>query len=341
MKAIAIRGFFTLIIVLLIVAGLISYAIYRDYRTFLDTPLALPESTIDFVVPQGASMKSVAQRLVAKDLLTSPRYWQTYARLQGVASRIKAGEYRFSSAITPRQLLDKLVAGRVIQHTLTVLEGWTFRQLLEAMANHERLESTLDGLSDAEIMARLGQPDKHPEGRFFPDTYHFPAGTTDVAFLKRAANKLDQQLAQAWSQKASSLPLKTPYEALILASIIEKETAVPEEYPQVAGVFVRRLEKGMRLQADPTVIYGMGADFDGNIRRSDLRTDTPYNTYVHKGLPPTPIALPSAGALRAAVNPAPGDALFFVANGTGRHVFSRTLKEHNRAVRKYQLGQGQ
>ncbi len=320
---------------------LAGYVIYRDYQAFLDTPLALPESTIDFAVPRGASMKRVAESLAAKDLLTSSLYLQIHARLQGLAPRIKAGEYRFTSGITPRQLLDKLVAGRVIQYNLTVLEGWTFRQLLEAMANHEKLEFTLNGLSDAEIMAQLGQPGKHPEGQFFPDTYHFPAGATDVDFLKRAAKKLDQQLAQAWAQRSSGLPLKTPYEALILASIIEKETAVPEEYPQVAGVFIRRLEKGMRLQADPTIIYGMGADFDGNIRRSDLRADTPYNTYVHNGLPPTPIALPGAGAIAAAVNPAPGDALYFVATGNGRHVFSRTLREHNRAVRKYQLGQGQ
>jgi UPF0755 protein len=320
----------------MVIAG---YVLYRDYQAFLDAPLSLPESTIDFVVPRGASMKSVAQGLASKDFLTSPRYLQVYARLQGLAPRIKAGEYRFTSAITPRQLLDKLVAGRVIQHTLTVLEGWTFRQLLEAIANHEKLKFTLKNYSDAEIMAQLGQPGQHPEGRFFPDTYHFPAGTTDVDFLKRAARKLNKQLKHAWAQRKTDLPLKTPYEALILASIVEKETAVPEEYPQVAGVFIRRLAKNMRLQADPTVIYGMGVDFDGNIRRRDLRADTPYNTYVHKGLPPTPIALPGAGAIAAAVNPAPGDALYFVATGNGRHVFSRTLKEHNRAVRKYQLGQ--
>lgn len=337
MKAIAIRWFVIIFIALLLVAVLASYIIYRDYQLFLDTPLALPEATVDFVVPRGASMKSVAQRLAAKDLLASPLYWQTYARLQGLAPRIKAGEYRLTSGITPRQLLHTLVAGRVIQYHLTVLEGWTFRQLLNAIANHEKLKFTLKGLSDREIMARLGRPGKHPEGRFFPDTYYFPAGTTDVAFLKRAARKLDKQLAQAWAQRSSGLPVKTPYEALVLASIIEKETAVPEEYPQVAGVFIRRLKKGMRLQADPTVIYGMGADFDGNIRKADLRANTPYNTYVHTGLPPTPIALPGAGALAAAVNPAPGNALYFVASGNGRHVFSRTLKEHNRAVRKYQL----
>jgi UPF0755 protein len=336
-----IRWFFTLSIPLLLVVVLVSYAIYHDYRTFLDTPLAISESSVDFVVPRGASMKSVAERLAANGYLTSFRYLQIYAWLQGLAPRIKAGEYRFTSGITPSQLLDKLVAGRVIQYSLTVLEGWTFRQLLEALAKHKKLEPTLKGLSDNEIMAQLGQPGKHPEGRFFPDTYHFPAGTTDVDFLKRAAKKLARQLAQAWAQRDSDLPLKTPYEALILASIIEKETAVPEEYKQVAGVFIRRLEKNMRLQADPTVIYGMGVTFDGNIRKTDLRAETPYNTYVHKGLPPTPIALPGAGAIAAAVNPAPGDALYFVASGNGRHVFSRTLQEHNRAVRKYQLGQGQ
>ena len=209
--------------------------------------------------------------------------------------------------------------------------------MMEAVRHHPKIQQTLEGLSDAEIMDRLGHPDENPEGRFFPDTYHFPRGTTDVVFLQRAYATMARRLDEAWRQRAPDLPLKTPYQALILASIIEKETGLPEERPAIAGVFIRRLRKGMRLQTDPTVIYGLGESCDGELRRRDLRRDTPYNTYVHKGLTPTPIALPGAGSLRAAVNPAPGDALYFVATGNGGHVFSNTLKEHNRAVRKYQL----
>lgn len=325
--------------VLLLVAGFFCYSLYRDYQVFLDTPLAVPEPGLEFNVPRGASIKTIAQDLAAQGRLDSPRLLEVYVRLEGLASHIKAGDYRLTPATTPRQLLEQLVAGRVMQFALTIVEGWTFRQLLAAIARHDRLEHTLQGLDDAAIMARLGRPGQHPEGRFFPDTYHFSAGATDVAFLKRALHTLEARLRDAWAERSPGLPLKTPYEALILASIIEKETAVAEEYRKVAGVFTRRLHKGMPLQADPTVIYGMGAAFKGDIRRRDLRADTPYNTYVHRGLPPTPIALPGAGAIFAAVNPAPGDALYFVATGDGRHVFSATLREHNRAVRRYQLNQ--
>lgn len=324
---------------LLLVAGLGSYSLYRYYHGFLDTPLTIPEPGIELNVPQGASIQTVARDLAAQGRLDSPGLLEVYARFAGLAPHIKAGEYRLTPATTPRQLLEQLVAGRVMQFTLTVVEGWTFRQLLAAIARHDKLEHTLTGLDDAKIMARLGRLGQHPEGRFFPDTYHFPAGTTDVAFLKRALTTMESHLQRAWAERSADLPLTTPYEALILASIVEKETAVAEEYRKVAGVFTRRLHKGMLLQADPTVIYGMGVAFKGDIRRRDLRADTPYNTYVHRGLPPTPIALPGAGAIAAAVNPAPGDALYFVATGDGRHVFSATLREHNRAVRKYQLGQ--
>jgi len=199
------------------------------------------------------------------------------------------------------------------------------------------LVQTLSGLSDAEVMVRLGRPGEHPEGRFLPDTYHFPTGFTDEAFLRRALTAMDQQLAAIWNQRAPDVPLQNADQALILASIIEKETGVTAERAEIAGVFARRLRLGMRLQTDPTVIYGLGETFDGNLRRRDLETDTPYNTYTRPGLPPTPIALPGIAALEAAVNPAPGDTLYFVADGQGGHVFSRTLDEHNRAVRRYQL----
>ncbi len=331
------RLFGLLLGVLLVAVLLVGFALYVDYRTFLETPLTVPEQGLEFQVPPGSSVAGLARDLEDRGALRSALYLRAYARLTGQASRIQAGEYTIAPGATPRTLLTQWVAGRVIQYALTVVEGWTFRQMLEAVHAHPKLRHTLEGLDAAAVMERLGQPGEHPEGRFFPDTYHFPAGTTDVEFLRRAYQAMERRLEQVWAERAADLPIKTPYEALILASIIEKETAVPEERKDVAGVFARRLRKGMRLQTDPTVIYGLGEDFDGNIRRRDLTTDTPYNTYTRQGLPPTPIALPGAGALAAAVNPASGSALYFVARGDGGHVFSDTLAEHNRAVRKYQL----
>jgi UPF0755 protein len=268
-----------------------------------------------------------------------PIYLEAYARLNGLATRLQAGEYALTPGLTPPALLERIVAGQVIQYPLTVVEGWTFRQLRQALAAHPKLVQTLAGLSDAEIMTRLGRPGDHPEGRFLPDTYHFPAGFTDAAFLRRALTAMDQRLADLWKRRSPAAPLQEPYQALILASIIEKETGMAAERAEIAGVFARRLRQGMRLQTDPTVIYGLGEAFDGNLRRRDLETDTPYNTYTRAGLPPTPIALPGLAALEAAVNPADGDTLYFVADGEGGHVFSRTLEEHNRAVRRYQLKQ--
>ncbi|MDX1655476.1 MAG: endolytic transglycosylase MltG [Candidatus Competibacteraceae bacterium] len=327
------------IFLLLLVAALAvtGFALYTDYRTFLDRPLTLPEAGLDYTVPRGASITGLARDLEQQGVLDRALYLQAHARLEQLASRIQAGDYHIESGTTPRQLLRQWVEGRVIQHSLTVVEGWTFRQMLEAIRRHPQLEQTLSGLSGAQIMARLGHPGEHPEGRFFPDTYLFPKGTTDLAFLERAYKAMEQRLSQAWARRDPDLPLDSPYQALILASIIERETGVPEERPQIGGVFIRRLNRGMRLQTDPTVIYGLGEEFDGNLRRRDLRSDTPYNTYTRGGLPPTPIALPGAGALAAAVNPAPGTSLYFVARGDGSHVFSDTLREHNRAVREYQL----
>ncbi|PIE83330.1 MAG: aminodeoxychorismate lyase [Candidatus Contendobacter odensis] len=315
-----------------------GYYLYTDYQNFLDAPLEIAGDTQILAVAPGMGIKDITQALYQPSGLSLPAiYLQAYTRLNHLAHRLKAGEYRITSKYTPRRLIADIVAARVIQYSLTVIEGWTFRQLRRALANHPDIVQTLDGIGNAELMSRLGQAGKHPEGRFFPDTYHFPKGTTDLAFLRRAMAAMDQRLKAVWAQRAPKLPLENPYQALILASIIEKETSLPAEQPQVAGVFIRRLRKGMRLQTDPTVIYGLGEEFDGNIRRRDLRTDTPYNTYTNKGLPPTPIALPGAGALAAAVNPAHGDALYFVATGDGGHVFSKTLSEHNRAVRRYQL----
>jgi UPF0755 protein len=289
-------------------------------------------------VKPGSGIADLARELQRQPgLLRSVLYLEAHVRLNGLAPRLKAGEYAITPGLTPRALIDRIVAGRVIQYPLTVVEGWTFRQLRQALAAQPKLVQTLQGSSNAEVMARLGRAGEHPEGRFLPDTYHFPAGFTDEAFLRRALAAMDRRLAEVWSRRAPDVPLSDPYQALILASIIEKETAVPAERPDIAGVFARRLRKGMRLQTDPTVIYGLGEAFDGDLRRQDLAADTPYNTYTHNGLPPTPIALPGSDSLNAAVNPAPGDSLYFVADGQGGHVFSATLEEHNRAVRRYQL----
>ena len=319
-----------------LLAGLAIAWLAYDLFQFKQTPINLSEKRL-FVVEPGASLSKVAYQLQNQGVIDHPRYLTLLGRWYGQASRLKAGEYQLEPGLTPMQLLDKYVSGDVAQYALTVVEGWTFKEMLQAIHAHEKLRHTLKDASTEEIMQQLGSPGEHPEGRFMPETYHFTAGMTDLDFLKRAYNEMGQYLQQAWSQREQNLPYKTAYEALIMASIIEKETAVPAERPEIAGVFVRRLQKNMRLQTDPTVIYGMGDNFDGNIRRKDLRQDTPYNTYTRHGLTPTPIALPSAEAIDAALHPAEGESLYFVAKGDGSHYFSATLAEHINAVRKYQL----
>ncbi len=328
----------SLLTALALVFGSALYLLYADYQRFLDTPLAGSAEGWVLDLKPGMGVGDIVRELQKQPGLSRPAlYLETHIRLNGLASRLKAGEYAVTPRITPRGLIEQIAAGRVIQHALSVVEGWTFQQLRQALAAHPKIVQTLREASDAEIMTRLGRAGDHPEGRFFPDTYHFPTGTTDEAFLRRALAAMDRQLNDAWSRRAPNAPLDGPYQALILASIVEKETGLPEERPAVAGVFARRLQKGMLLQTDPTVIYGLGDAFDGNLRRKDLVADTPYNTYTRKGLPPTPIALPGAASLAAAVNPAPGNALYFVATGDGGHAFSATLAEHNQAVRRYQL----
>lgn len=310
---------------------------WMQYEDFRNTPLTIAQDSVIFEVPKGTNLAAVAQDLEEAGLIKEARYLQWYGRYTGQASRIRAGEYRLTNTMLPDDLLALLVSGKSVTYSLTLLEGWNLRQVRAAVAAHEALEQTLEGIDNKAVMTLLGLPGEHPEGRFFPDTYQFTRGMSDLEFLRRAQRMMDRELAAAWAQKAGGVPLKTPYEALILASIVEKETGQADERPQIAGVFARRLRKGMKLQTDPTVIYGMGERFDGNIRRADLTEDTPYNTYVHTGLPPTPIAMPGRGALLAAVNPAPGKAIYFVAKGDGTHAFSATLAEHNAAVRKYQL----
>ncbi len=308
-----------------------------DYDRFLETPLAV-DSPLVFEIARGDSLQGVARGLAAEGLLERPGYLVWLGRESGLAGRIQPGEYRIEPGVRPAQLLERFTRGAVIQYPVTIVEGWTVPQLRAYLRGLEFLQHTLDGVPDADLLATLDLPPGHPEGRFLPDTYHFPRGTPDRAVLRRAYQAMADYLAKVWERRDPDLPLKTPYDALILASIVEKETGLASERPQIAGVFIRRLQRGMRLQTDPTVIYGMGADFDGNIRRRDLRRDTPYNTYTRKGLPPTPIALPGRAAIEAVLHPAPGDALYFVARGDGSHQFSATLAEHNRAVRKYQLG---
>lgn len=312
--------------------------VLMGYQSFVDTPLDFGSEGLRYEVKQGETLTHIAKDLHQRGLLDDPTYLVWLAKLEGTANKIQAGEYRFDTGITPGRLLEQMVNGETLQYALTIVEGWNFRQLMDAVHSNEYLLHTLSDYSDAEIMEQLGHPGEHPEGRFLPDTYNFPRLTTDVAFLQRAYNAMENLLASEWPKRDSEVQYKTPYEALILASIVEKETSLPSERKQIAGVFNRRLQKRMRLQTDPTVIYGLGRSFDGNIRRKDLRKDTPYNTYLHKGLPPTPIAMPGRAAVLAALNPEPGETLFFVARGDGGHQFSSNLEEHNRAVVEYQLG---
>ena len=303
----------------------------------MERPLHIGDEPFVYTVPRGTTIARVARDLEAAGVVDSAPRLVLQARWSGAASRIKAGEYALVSGLTPIGLLDLLVAGTVVQHPFTIVEGWTFRELRHRIAASDVLVHTLDGASDAEVMARLGQAGLHPEGRFFPETWHFPAGTTDVELLGRAFAAMSAYLESAWARRAEDLPLASPDEMLVLASIVEKETGAAEERARVAGVFVSRLRRGMRLETDPTVIYGLGDAFDGNLTKADLERDSPYNTYRRKGLPPTPIAIPGAAAIDAVVAPVEDGSLYFVAKGDGRHVFSTSYEDHRRAVRRYQI----
>lgn len=325
-----------LAVALLSAAGLAAW----DFSRFLNTPLSLDAPRLIRFEP-GASLGTLASHLAEQGVLAHERYaryMDWYARANNEATRLKAGEYRIKPGMTPPDLIHLLMSGNVYQHRLTLIEGWTFDEMMQAINADAAIKHTLEHASDTEVMAAIGHAGQDPEGLFAPNTYYFPRGMSDVQFLKRAYRAMQRILDQAWAGRTDGLPFDKPYQALVLASIIERETAVAGERRRIAGVFVRRLKRGMRLQADPTVIYGLGGAYDGNLHVSDLRQDTPYNTYTRTGLPPTPICMPSAASIRAAVDPAPGDALYFVAKGDGTHHFSATLREHNRAVAKYQLG---
>jgi UPF0755 protein len=306
-------------------------------RERLDQPVPGLEAARTVVISPGSSLGGIARSLAAQGLLEYPESFVRQARREQLAARIRAGEYRVEPGTTPRQMLDMFVAGRVWLHAVTLLEGWTFRQALEAVRGNPYVTATATAADPQSLLEALGLQGRSPEGMLFPDTYLFARGTTDIEILRQARERLDRELQAAWADRQRNLPLDSPYQALILASIIEKETAAPEERPMIAGVFVNRLRLGMRLQTDPTVIYGLGEAFDGNLRRADLARDTPYNTYTRAGLPPTPIALAGRESLRAAVAPMDTEALYFVATGLGdgRHRFARTLAEHNDNVARY------
>lgn len=305
---------------------------------WLQQPLELKADPVELSIEPGVPARGVVQAVVDAGVQVNPKLLYWWFRLSGHARQIKAGSYEIGKGVTPRSLLNKLVRGEEAQRAVTLVEGLTFRQLRETLLTADQLKPDTKDLSDSAIMEKLGRPGLHPEGHFFPDTYSYAKGSSDLALLKRAMRVMDQRLDAAWQQRAADLPLKTPEEALILASIVEKETGRPSDRAQIAGVFNNRLRIGMRLQTDPTVIYGLGDKFDGNLRKRDLLADTPWNTYTRAGLPPTPIAMPGKASLLAAVQPAPTKALYFVARGDGTSHFSASLEEHNRAVNKFQLG---
>ena len=333
-------GMLTLLFRLFIMMTLVALAVAAitlvRFQQFQDTRLNLPADGLVFNMPAGASLNQLAYDLQVRGIIQHPRFLILLGRQMEAATRLQAGEYVLAQGVTPRGLLQALVEGKVIQHELTLIEGHSFREMLQRVNASPVLEHTFIDVSDEEIMAAIGQSGQHPEGRFLPDTYHITRGTTDLEFLQRAHRAMAEQLQAQWNAREEGLPFKTADEALILASIVEKETGAPDERPQIAGVFVRRMQKNMRLQTDPTVIYGMGESYDGNIRKRDLLKDTPYNTYTREGLPPTPIAMPGVEAIHAVMHPAPGKSLYFVAMGEGRHYFSANLKQHNLAVDKFQ-----
>jgi UPF0755 protein len=320
-------------VVLLLLAGAVGWAVWWQFQSFLETPLDLPTEGHSFNLAPGSHGADIVTELASLGFTREGWEWKLLMRLEPQVYR--AGEYRLKFGLKPRGLLRKFAGGWVVQHRVTLIEGWTFRQVVAALAEHPVLEQNLGPADPSQWPGQLVTLGiDQPEGWFLPETYSFTRGDSDLDILGRAHRAMQEALALAWASRDDDLPIETPYELLILASIIEKETGLEEERAQIAGVFVRRLRKGMKLQTDPTVIYGLGESFDGDIRRRDLRTDTPYNTYTRHGLPPTPIAMPGRASLLAAAHPAPGDALFFVANGEGGHTFSATLKEHQAAVDK-------
>ena len=304
---------------------------------YLATPLTMPPAPVEFEIPSGAGLRAAVHVLERAGIEVHPVAFELLARSLGRAPSIKAGNYELTGPTRPAELLDKLTRGAVMQAELRVIEGSTFAQLRAALNESPVLRHDTAELTEEQILARLGAPEKRAEGLFFPDTYLFARQSSDFAVLRRAYHAMQRHLAEEWAQRSDKVPYKAPYEALVMASIVEKETGRADERGRIAGVLVNRLRIGMALQADPTVIYGLGGSFDGNLKRAHLTADGPYNTYTRPGLPPTPIALPGLASIRAALQPEPTNALYYVSRGDGSSVFSRSLEEHNRAVSRYQL----
>ena len=323
---------FTIASIVLVIVFYFSVKIY----SVMHAEISLSQ-TENIIFSRGSSIRTLANQLIEKDFLQQKNYFLIWGKINRQGTRLQAGEYVISPGMTLAGLLDNMVSGNVVQHEITLIEGFTFRQILDVIQQDKTITIELADLSDEEIMKRLGYEGEHPEGRFYPDTYYISRGITDTELLKRAYKTMQQVLEEEWQQREENLPFKNPYEALIMASIVEKESAVAEERPLIAGLFINRLRIKMRLQTDPTVIYGI-ENYDGNIRFRDLRKDTPYNTYTRSGLPPTPIALAAREAIHATLHPDKTKYLYFVAygDGSGRHVFSTNLKDHESAVDKYQ-----
>lgn len=329
-----VRRFLLVLLLLAALAAMVGGAA----AWWLGQPLQTSAPSLELEIEPGTSPRGVAQAVVDAGVQTDARWLYYWFRLSGQDRQIRAGNYELNAGVTPRSLLQKLVRGEESLRAITFVEGWTFRQMRALMAKEEFLKHDTALMSEADIMAALGKPGMAAEGMFFPDTYTYAKGSSELAVLRRAQHAMERRLNEAWAQRSADTPLKSVYEALILASIVEKETGKASDRGQIAGVFSNRLRVGMRLQTDPSVIYGLGANFDGNLRRRDLQTDTPWNTYTRAGLPPTPIAMPGKASLMAAVRPDPTKAYYFVARGDGSSHFSANLEEHNRAVNRYQRG---
>ena len=340
-----IKRLFKLIAVIILIASFAGAWYWNEYNVFLQTPLSFSDDAErteqTFTIHKGDSIKKIARNLQKQHFIEHPQYFWLYTRLSRQAEKIKAGEYTLSSGMTVKELVNRFVSGKVNQYALTIVEGWTVKNALAQINKDPNLFHTLDKEPLKDVLNKLPEllnsPYKNLEGLIYPDTYNFPRGTTDMQFIERAYKQMQRVLEQEWQQREQDLPLKTPYEALILASIVEKESGVSSERSKIAGVFIRRIKKKMRLQSDPTIIYGMGDDYKGNIRRKDINKKTAYNTYQIDGLPPTPIAIPGREAIHAVLHPEKGRSLYFVADGSGGHVFTNNLKAHNKAVRKYIL----
>jgi len=324
--------FFALI---LLASGAVFAWYWTEYNSFLQRPVNNQKS-VTFVIKSGSNLTQIANQLKLQNIISKPVYFKIYTKLAGKSSQLQAGEYIIKADYTIDDLLNAFVQGKVTQYQLTIPEGWSFKQIIESLKKTD-LVQTINTTEPKQIRQLLNMDIDHLEGYIFPSTYFFPKGETDIAFLKRSIKKMQTVLAKEWQNRDKKLPLKSAYEALILASIVEKESGINNERSKISGVFIRRLRKGMRLQSDPTIIYGMGDSYKGNIRRKDINKKTAYNTYQINGLPPTPIASPGQNAIHAVLHPDSGKSLYFVADGSGGHYFSNSLKEHNRAVRKYIL----